>query len=98
MLIAFVAAEHLILALAVAINRAIPDQPLWVRVALAKADYESRQAVKREVAERCQRARSRSPAADAVAPAPTPPLPTAVASVSLGALKSRVILSACGVK
>lgn len=47
---AFVVGEHLLLAIAWAINKAIPDRPWWVRVALAKADYESRQAVKREVA------------------------------------------------
>lgn len=49
-LFAFVVVEHLLLAIAWAINKAIPDRPWWVRVALAKADYESRQAVKREVA------------------------------------------------
>lgn len=49
-LLAFVVGEHLLLAIAWAINKAIPDRPWWVRVALAKADYESRQAVKREVA------------------------------------------------
>lgn len=47
---AFVVVEHLLLAIAWAINKAIPDRPWWVRVALAKADFESRQAVKREVA------------------------------------------------
>lgn len=31
------------------IHKAIPDCPHWIRVALAKADYESRQALKREV-------------------------------------------------
>lgn len=46
---AFVIVEHVLLALAWAINKAISDRPWWVRVALAKADYESRQAMKREV-------------------------------------------------
>lgn len=45
----FVVVEHLMLAIAWAINKAIPDRPWWVRVALAKCDFESRQAVKREV-------------------------------------------------
>lgn len=45
----FVIVEHLLLAVAWALNKGIPDRPWWVRVALAKADYESRQAVKREV-------------------------------------------------
>lgn len=48
-LLAFVIVENLLLAIAWAMNKAIPDRPWWVRVALAKADYESRQAVKREV-------------------------------------------------
>lgn len=45
----FVVVEHILLAIAWALNKGIPDRPWWVRVALAKADYESRQAVKREV-------------------------------------------------
>lgn len=45
----FVIVEHVLLAIAWALNKGIPDRPWWVRVALAKADYESRQAVKREV-------------------------------------------------
>lgn len=45
----FVIVEHLLLAAAWALNKAIPDRPWWVRIALAKADFESRQAVKREV-------------------------------------------------
>lgn len=48
-LLAFILVEHALLAIAWALNKAIPDRPWWVRVALAKADYESRQAVKREV-------------------------------------------------
>lgn len=48
-LMEFVLVEHLLLAIAWALNKGIPDRPYWVRVALAKADYESRQAVKREV-------------------------------------------------
>lgn len=48
-LMGFVVVEHFMLGIAWAINKAIPDRPWWVRVALAKADYESRQAVKREV-------------------------------------------------
>lgn len=48
-LMVFVIVEHILLAIAWALNTAIPDKPWWIRVALAKADYESRQAVKREV-------------------------------------------------
>lgn len=53
-LLAFVIAEHLLLGIAWALNKAIPDRPWSIRVALAKADYESRQAVKREVKIRLQ--------------------------------------------
>lgn len=48
-LLAFVIAEHLLLGIAWILNKAIPERPWSIRVALAKADYESRQAVKREV-------------------------------------------------
>ncbi|XP_053697737.1 anoctamin-10 isoform X1 [Sabethes cyaneus] len=47
--ISFLVIEHILLGLTWFIYKAIPDTPLWVRVALAKADYESRQALKREV-------------------------------------------------
>ncbi|XP_053697740.1 anoctamin-10 isoform X2 [Sabethes cyaneus] len=46
--ISFLVIEHILLGLTWFIYKAIPDTPLWVRVALAKADYESRQALKRE--------------------------------------------------
>lgn len=48
----FVIVEHVLLAIAWSLNRAISDRPWWVRVALAKADYESKQAMKREVRNR----------------------------------------------
>ncbi|XP_058452350.1 anoctamin-10 isoform X2 [Malaya genurostris] len=48
----FLVIEHVLLGLTWFIYKAIPDTPLWVRVALAKADYESRQALKRENAQR----------------------------------------------
>lgn len=51
-LLSFVIVEHLLLGIAWVMNKVIPDRPLSVRVALAKADYESRQAVKREVMHR----------------------------------------------
>lgn len=51
----FVVVEHILLAIAWALNKGIPDRPWWVRIALAKADYESRQAVKREVLGRKQK-------------------------------------------
>lgn len=41
--------EHALLGVVWCIDKIIPDRPLWVRIALAKADYESRQALKREV-------------------------------------------------
>ncbi|XP_058824680.1 anoctamin-10 isoform X2 [Topomyia yanbarensis] len=46
--ITFLVIEHVLLGLTWFIYKAIPDTPLWVRVALARADYESRQALKRE--------------------------------------------------
>lgn len=51
-LLSFVLVEHFLLGIAWVMHKAIPDRPLSVRVALAKADYESRQAVKREVMQR----------------------------------------------
>lgn len=47
--IIFVGLEHFLLLLAWLIHKAIPDRPNSVRIALARADYESRQALKREV-------------------------------------------------
>lgn len=41
--------EHFLLLVAWLIHKAIPDRPTTVRLALAKADYESKQALKREV-------------------------------------------------
>ncbi|XP_055550170.1 anoctamin-10 isoform X2 [Wyeomyia smithii] len=46
--VSFLVIEHVLLGLTWFIYKAIPDTPLWVRVALARADYESRQALKRE--------------------------------------------------
>lgn len=46
--VSFLVIEHVLLGLTWFIYKAIPDTPQWVRVALAKADYESRQALKRE--------------------------------------------------
>lgn len=48
-LILFVALEHFLLLVAWLIHKAIPDRPRSVQVALARADYESKQALKREV-------------------------------------------------
>lgn len=45
----FLIIEHVLLGLTWFIYKAIPDTPHWVRVALAKAEHESRQALKREV-------------------------------------------------
>ncbi|XP_049288055.1 anoctamin-10 isoform X2 [Anopheles funestus] len=44
----FLIIEHVLLGLTWFIYKAIPDTPHWVRVALAKAEHESRQALKRE--------------------------------------------------
>lgn len=41
--------EHLLLLTAWIIHKAIPDRPKSVRIALARSDYESKQALKREV-------------------------------------------------
>ncbi|XP_041778401.1 anoctamin-10 isoform X2 [Anopheles merus] len=48
----FLIIEHVLLGLTWFIYKAIPDTPHWVRVALAKAEHESRQALKRENAQR----------------------------------------------
>lgn len=48
-LILFVTLEHFLLLLAWLIHKAIPDRPRSVRMNLARADYESKQALKREV-------------------------------------------------
>lgn len=47
--IIIVALEHFLLLLAWIIHKGIPDRPSWVRIALARNDYESKQALKREV-------------------------------------------------
>ncbi|KFB49230.1 hypothetical protein ZHAS_00017235 [Anopheles sinensis] len=47
--LSFLTIEHILLGLTWFIYKAIPDTPHWVRVALAKAEHESRQALKREV-------------------------------------------------
>ncbi|XP_070496668.1 anoctamin-10 isoform X4 [Chironomus tepperi] len=51
-LIIIVALEHFLLLLAWIIHKAIPDRPSWVRIALARNDYESKQALKRESVQR----------------------------------------------
>lgn len=48
-LIVFVMLEHFLLLVAWLIHKAIPDRPTSVRIALARADYESKEALKREV-------------------------------------------------
>lgn len=45
----FVMVEHLLLGAVWIIHKLVPDKPRSIRLALAKADYESRQALKREV-------------------------------------------------
>lgn len=48
-IINFVILEHILLVVIWCIHRLIPDRPHWVRVALARSDYQSQQALKREV-------------------------------------------------
>jgi len=48
-LLLFVAAEHLLLAIVWMIHKLTPDKPTAIRLALARANYESQQALKREV-------------------------------------------------
>lgn len=45
----FVLLEHFLLGLRYLLHIAIADKPEWVRVALAKRNYESKQALKHEV-------------------------------------------------
>lgn len=45
----FVVLEHVLLAVRHFLNLVIPDRPEWVRVALAKINYQSKQALKNEV-------------------------------------------------
>lgn len=48
-LVLFVILEHFLLIVTWLIHKAIPDRPSWVRIALAKADFKSQGALKREV-------------------------------------------------
>lgn len=48
-LVLFVLMEHFLLCVTWLIHKAIPDRPSWVRIALAKADFKSQGALKREV-------------------------------------------------
>lgn len=48
-LLVFVAVEHLLLGIVWMIHKLTPDKPPEVRMALARANYESQQALKREV-------------------------------------------------
>lgn len=47
-LLVIVGMEHLLLLTAWIIHKAIPDRPKSVRIALARSDYISKQALKRE--------------------------------------------------
>lgn len=48
-LLIFIGIEHFMLLVAWIIHKGIPDRPKSVRTALARADYESSRALKREV-------------------------------------------------
>ena len=45
----WVVVEHLLMAVRYVLHQAIPDKPEWVRVALAKLNYQSKQALRKEV-------------------------------------------------
>lgn len=45
----FVLLEHILLGIRYVLHKGIPDRPEWVRVALAKSNWESKQALKHEV-------------------------------------------------
>lgn len=45
----FVLLEHFLLGIRYVLHKGIPDRPQWVRVQLAKANFESKQALKHEV-------------------------------------------------
>lgn len=45
----FVVLEHILLGIRYVLHKGIPDKPEWVRVQLAKKNFESRQALKHEV-------------------------------------------------
>lgn len=45
----FVLLEHFLLGIRYVLHKGIPDRPEWVRVQLAKSNFESKQALKHEV-------------------------------------------------
>lgn len=45
----FVIIEHFLLAIKTGLRELIPDVPAWVKIALARLEYQSRQALKNEV-------------------------------------------------
>ena len=45
----FVIIEHFLLTLKFGLRELIPDVPSWVKIALARMEYQSRQALKNEV-------------------------------------------------
>jgi anoctamin-10 len=45
----FVVLEHMLLAIRHVLHLVIPDRPEWVRVALARINHQSKQALKNEV-------------------------------------------------
>ncbi|CAG7816666.1 unnamed protein product [Allacma fusca] len=54
-LLLFVVIEHFLLALKLALRTLIPDVPNWVKIALARLEYQSRQALKHEQAFKARR-------------------------------------------
>ncbi|KAE8743738.1 hypothetical protein FOCC_FOCC009649 [Frankliniella occidentalis] len=57
----WVAVEHLLMGVRYVLHQAIPDKPEWVRVALAKLNYQSKQALRKERALKRRMSSRRSP-------------------------------------
>lgn len=51
-LMVFVCLEHALLGIRQVLHIAIPDKPEWVRLALARHNHQSKQALKRQVKEK----------------------------------------------
>lgn len=51
----FVLIEHILIACTLALRQLIPDMPTWVKMAMAKLEYQSRQALKNEVCNNTKR-------------------------------------------
>jgi len=54
-LLLFVVVEHVLLGLKLALRTLIPDTPAWVKIAMARLEYQSRQALKHEQSRKAKR-------------------------------------------